>query len=88
MKEASEKLITTIASELDPEEPHQKEKSPWDMIASNDKEETYQTEGEIVYADSHIHLVLTRNRNPSCLDRNDQATPQGGSRSYPGLNMT
>jgi len=46
LKESSEKLITAIASELDEEEAHHKEKSPWDM-SSNDgeEEEVYQTEG-------------------------------------------
>lgn len=85
-KESSEKLITTIASELDPEEAHHKEKSPWDMIANNDKDETYQTEGKPFYSTRFIQHILTPSRNSSCLDRRDQATPKGGLCSYSGLN--
>jgi hypothetical protein len=49
-KETSDKLITAIASDLDPEEEHHKEKSPWDMSSNDDEEEeTYQTEGKPLY---------------------------------------
>jgi hypothetical protein len=60
-QETSEKLITTIASDLDPEEEHHKEKSPWDMSPSNDdeEEETYQTEGK--------HFIIPRHREITSL---------------------
>lgn len=50
MKESSEKFITTVAEDLDPEEEHQKEKNPWDLSANSDSEESYQTEGEHLYS--------------------------------------
>ena len=87
IQESSEKFATTIASELDPEEEHQKEKSPWDMSASNEDEETYQTEGKLGHLPPNERIILTSNRNFARMDRQDQAAPQARSRSYSGLNL-
>lgn len=69
LKESSEKLITTIASELDEEEAHHKEKSPWDMSLNDaEEEEVYQTEGQFVSSCYSPIMPLTTPRNPACLD--------------------
>jgi hypothetical protein len=89
-QESSEKFATTIASDLDPEEEHQKEKSPWDLsAATNEDEETYQTEGELsittIQHRMNGHRTNQSHRNTPRLDRQDQAAPQARSRSYSGL---
>jgi len=79
--------VTTIASELDPEEEHHKEKSPWDMSATDDDEETYQTEGKLLGSMLHNCIVLTSPRNSARMDRKDKAAPQARSRSYSRLDF-
>lgn len=80
LQESSEKLITTIASELDPEEEHHKEKSPWDMSANDaDEEETYQTEGKIIQPPQYKPPVLTNHTENlrAWTDKTKQLLKQG-----------
>lgn len=90
IKESSEKLATTIASELDPEEEHHKEKSPWDMSATNEDEEIYQTEGKLVNPPLNDRIILTLTQSlfvlgptrPSSCSR--KVSPPLGLRFKPG----